>query len=132
MQLPKLRALYEWFLTGRTQIKWCGFAPFFPKRYGGPRGDGQQVLNSIIFINGTGLRERDTSWEYDPSKTLYSRGEQSSDIGEFFRVTEGLAAGGPDNKTISIDAIHLKALRTTSSLPVRKGGGVDVRKIRFF
>jgi hypothetical protein len=41
--------------------KMVRFLPFFPKRYGGPRGDGQQVLNGLIFINGTGLRERDAS-----------------------------------------------------------------------
>jgi hypothetical protein len=30
-------------------------------------------------------------------------------------------AGAPDNKTISIDATYLKALRTASSMGVKKG-----------
>jgi len=33
----------------------------------------------------------------------------------------GLAAEGPDNKTISIDATYLKAHRTASSLGLKKG-----------
>ena len=52
-----IRVIFYW-LNANKMVR---FLPFFPKRYGGPRGDGQQVLNGIIFINGTGLRERDAS-----------------------------------------------------------------------
>jgi hypothetical protein len=43
-------------------------------------------------------------------------------MGIFAQIMEGLAAKGPDNKTISIDATYLKAHRTASSLAVKKGG----------
>ena len=52
-----IRVIFYW-LNANKMVR---FLLFFPKRYGGPRGDWQQVLNGIIFINGTGLRERDAS-----------------------------------------------------------------------
>ena len=43
-------------------------------------------------------------------------------MGVFARIMTGLAAQGPANKTISIDATYLKAHRTASSLGAKKGG----------
>ena len=42
-------------------------------------------------------------------------------MGVFARIMTGLAAQGPANKTISIDATYLKAHRTASSLGAKKG-----------
>ena len=38
------------------------------------------------------------------------------------RIMMGLAEQAPDNKTISLDATHLKAHRTAASLRLKKGG----------
>ena len=43
-------------------------------------------------------------------------------MGVFAGIMMGLAEQAPDNKTISIDAIYLKAHRTASSLRLKKGG----------
>lgn len=44
-----------------------------------------------------------------------------SERGVFSRMMEGLAAANAAPKTIMIDANHLKAHRTASSLRVKKG-----------
>ena len=96
--------------------------PYFPKSRGRPRVDDRRVLSGIIFINRNGLRWCDAPSEYGPHKTLYNRWKRWSDMGVFARIMAGLAADAPDNKTISIDAIYLKAHRTASSLGLNKGG----------
>ena len=98
---------------------------YFPMSRGRARVDDRRVLSGIIFINRNGLRWCDAPKEYGPHKTLYNRWKRWSDMGVFVRIMEGLAAKAPDNKTISIDATHLKAHRTASSLGVKRGG-VDV------
>ena len=99
--------------------------PYFPKSHGIPCVDDRPVLSSIIFINRNGLRWCDAPKEYDPTKTLYNRWKRWSDMDVFARIMEGLANEAPDNNTISIDAIFLKAHRTASSWSVKRGN-VDV------
>ena len=43
-------------------------------------------------------------------------------MGVFARMMEGLASEAADRKTVMIDATHLKAHRTASSLRLKKGG----------
>ncbi len=43
-------------------------------------------------------------------------------MGVFARMMEGLASEGGEQKTIMIDATHLKAHRAASSLRAKKGG----------
>lgn len=96
--------------------------PFFPKSHGKPRVDDRRVLSGIIFVNRNGLRWCDAPREYGPAKTLYNRWKRWSDNGVFARIMMGLAAEGTANKTIMIDATHLKAHCTASSLRAKKGG----------
>lgn len=96
--------------------------PYFPKSHGVSIVDDLRVLSGIIFINRNGLRWCDAPKEYGPHKTLYNRWKRWSDMGVFARIMLGLAEETPDNKTISINATHLKAHRTASSLWVKKGG----------
>lgn len=96
--------------------------PFFPLSHGVPRVDDRRVLSGIIFINRNGLRWRDAPAAYGPPKTLYNRWVRWSRLGVFARILIELAAEGQDVETIMIDATHLKAHRTASSLRGKKGG----------
>ena len=95
--------------------------PFFPLSHGVPRVDDKRVLSGIIFINRNGLRWRDAPVEYGPPKTLYNRWVRWSRLGVFARILTELAAEGRDTEVIMIDATHLKAHRTASSLRGKKG-----------
>ena len=95
--------------------------PFFPLSHGMPRVDDRRVLSGIIFINRNGLRWRDAPTAYGPPKTLYNRWVRWSRLGVFARILTELAAEGQDVETIMIDATHLKAHRTASSLRGKKG-----------
>ena len=95
--------------------------PFFPKSHGKPRVDDRRVLSGIIFINRNGLRWRDAPSAYGPSKTLYNRWKRWSEKGIFTRMLSALAEQGHDTDTLMIDATHLKAHRTASSLGLKKG-----------
>lgn len=95
---------------------------FFPLSHGVPRVDDKRVLSGIIFINRNGLRWRDAPAEYGPHKTLYNRWVRWSRLGVFVRIFTELAAEGRDTEVIMIDATHLKAHRTASSLRGKKGG----------
>ena len=97
--------------------------PYFPKSRGKPRVDDRRVLSGITFINRNRLRWCDAPADYGPPKTLYNRWKRWSDTGVFARIMMELAEHAPDNKTISIDATHLKAHRTASSLRLKKGCG---------
>ena len=106
--------------------------PFFPLSHGVPRVDDKRVLSGIIFINRNGLRWRDAPAEYGPSKTLYNRWVRWSRLGVFARMMTAMAAEGQNTKTVMIDATHLKAHRTASSLRGKKGGASgssDARKV---
>ncbi len=96
--------------------------PCFPKSHGKPRVDDRRVLSSIVFINRHGLRWRDAPREYGPHKTLYNRWKRWSDRGVVARIMAGLAAEHGEETTVLIEATHLKAHRTASSLGVKKGG----------
>ena len=94
--------------------------PFFPLSHGVPRVDDRRVLSGIIFVIRNGLRWRDAPREYGPHKTLYNRFIRWSRLGVFDRIFASLAAQTGVPKTLMIDATHLKAHRTASSL-LKKG-----------
>ena len=94
--------------------------PFFPKSHGRPRVDDRRVLSGIIFVNRNGLRWRDAPPEYGPPKTLYNRWVRWSRKGIFARILTELAREGDKTNMLMIDATHLKAHRTASSLGRKK------------
>lgn len=96
--------------------------PFFPLSHGVARVDDRRVLSGIIFINRNDLRWRDAPSAYGPSKTLYNRFVRWSRLGVFARIMTGLAQEGQDTAMLMMDATHLKAHRTASSLRGKKGG----------
>jgi transposase len=107
-----------------SDVQMAKLEPFFPKSHGKPRVDDKRVLSGIIFINRNGLRWRDAPREYGPHKTLYSRWKRWSEKGIFARMLLELADLGGKADTLMIDATHLKAHRTASSLGLKKGGVV--------
>lgn len=94
--------------------------PYFPLSHGVPRVDDRRVVSGIIHVIRNGLRWRDAPEVYGPHKTLYNRFIRWSRMGVFDRIFTSLTAeeGPPDR--LMIDATHLKAHRTASSL--LKGG----------
>ena len=94
---------------------------FFPKPRGRARVDDRRVLSGIIFVNRNGLRWRDAPAAYGPAKTLYNRWLRWSRMGVFARMLIELAAQGQQTETLMIDASHLSAHRTASSLRAKKG-----------
>lgn len=94
--------------------------PYFPLSHGVPRVDDRRVISGIIHVIRNGLRWRDAPEVYGPHKTLYNRFIRWSRMGVFNRIFAALTAeGGPPDR-LMIDATHLKAHRTASSL--LKGG----------
>ena len=96
---------------------------FFPLSHGVPRVDDRRVLSGIIFVNRNRLRWRDAPGVYGPHKTLYNRWFRWSRMGIFGRILLELVRQDTETETIMIDATHLKAHRTASSLR-KKGGAV--------
>jgi len=95
-------------------------SPYFPLPHGVPRVDDRKVISGIIHVIRNGLRWRDAPEVYGPHKTLYNRFRRWSEMGVFDRIfTELVSDDGPPG-TLMIDATHLKAHRTASSL--LKGG----------
>jgi transposase len=82
--------------------------------------DDRRVHSGIIFVNRDGLRWRDAPAAYGPPKTLYNRWLRWSRMSVFARMLLELAKAGQDSDTLMIDATHLKAHRTASSLRVQK------------
>ncbi len=107
-----------------TDAQMSRLGVFFPKSRGRPRVDDRRVLSGIIFINRNGLRWRDAPTAYGPPKTLYNRWVRWSRMGVFARMLATLAEEGQDTRLVMIDATHLKAHRTASSLRGQKGGAV--------
>ena len=99
--------------------------PFFPKSRGKPRVDDRKVLSGIIFIQRNGLMWKHAPAAYGPPKTLYNRWKRWSRMGVFATIMTELAARAQQTETVMIDATHLKAHRTTSSLAVKKGGALQ-------
>lgn len=107
---------------------------FFPLSHGVPRVDDRKVVSGIIHVIRNGLRWRDAPNVYGPHKTLYNRFIRWSRMGVFDRIFTALASeGGPPDRLMipfgrflseiacrAVDATHLKAHRTASSL--LKGG----------
>lgn len=104
-----------------TDDQMARLKPFFPKSHGKPRVDDTRVLSGIIFINRNGLRWRDAPAEYGPPKTLYNRWVRWSRKGVFARILIELAREGSQTDVLMVDATHLKAHRTASSLGLKKG-----------
>jgi transposase len=99
-------------------------APCFPKSHGKPQVDDNRVLSGIIFINRNGLRWCDAPEEYGPHKKLYSRWKRWSEKGIFAKMLLRLAEESGRTDTLMIDATHLKAHRTASSLGLKKAGAI--------
>lgn len=58
---------------------------------------------------------------YGPAKTLYNRWKRWSRMGVFATIMTELAARAQETDMVMIDATHLKAYRTVSSLALQKG-----------
>ena len=99
--------------------------PHFPKSHGRPRVDDRGVQSGIIFVDRNGLRWRDSPAASGPDKTLYNRWKRWSEAGVFIRMMQGLFGSKAERRTLMIDATHLKAYRTASSLGVKKGVSGD-------
>src|SRR5579884_2308741 len=89
--------------------------PYFPLSHGMPRVDDRRVLSGIVFVIRNGLRWRDAPGAYGPHKTIYNRFVRWSRLGVFNRIFAELASVGRSER-LMIDATHLKAHRTASSL----------------
>jgi len=99
--------------------------PFFPLSHGVPRVDDRRVLSGIVYVLKNGLRWCDAPPGYGPYKTLYSRFVRWSKLGVFSRIFAALVKEAGDPDVLMIDATHLKAHRTASSL-LKKGLLPDV------
>jgi transposase len=77
------------------------------------------VISGIIFAIRNGLRWRDAPRKYGPHKTIYNRFVRWSRLGMFNRIFAALAAEGGKPDQLMIDASHLKAYWTATSLQRR-------------
>lgn len=93
--------------------------PYFPLSHGVPRVDDRRVLSGIIHVLKRGLQWRDAPAEYGPHKTLYNRFIRWSKMGVFDSIFRSLSSQDVPEQ-LQIDATHLKAHRTASSL-LKKG-----------
>lgn len=93
--------------------------PCFPKFHGVPRVDDRRVLSGIIHILKRGLQWRDAPAAYGAHKTLYNRFIRWNEMGIFDRIFKELSSQDIPEQ-LQIDATHLKAHRTASSL-LKKG-----------
>lgn len=94
--------------------------PYFPLAHGVPRVDDRRVVSGIIHVLKRGLQWRDAPEIYGPHKTLYTRFRRWSRLGVFDKIFANLVAESGAADHLQIDATHLKAHRTASSL--LKGG----------
>ena len=106
------------FLLSPAQI--AKIEPFFLLSHGVPRVDDRRVISSIIYVLKHGLQWKDAPKDYGPHKTLYNRFRRWTELGGFDKIFSHLAASVGPPETMMIDATHLKAHRTASSL--LKGG----------
>ena len=107
-----------------TEVQMARIRPFFPKSRGKQRVDDRRVLSGIIYIQRNGLMWKDAPEIYGPPKTLYNRWTRWSRMGVFARIMLELSAAAQEVDVLMIDATHLKAHRTASSLRAKKGGAV--------
>ena len=108
----------QFWLTGGQMER---LKPFFPSSHGVSRVDDRRVLSGVIFFNRNGLRWRDAPAVYGPHKTLYNRWFCWSQMGVFGRIPMELVRQDAETEIIMIDATHLKAHRTASSLWKKRG-----------
>jgi putative transposase len=94
--------------------------PFFQRSHGIARVDDRRVISGIIYVLKHGLQWKDAPKAYGPHNTLYNRFRRWTELGVFDRIFSNLAASDGPPGTLMIDATHLKAHRTASSL--LKGG----------
>lgn len=100
---------------------WVAIEPLLPKNQPGARRvDDRRVISGIIFVIRNGLRWRDAPPDYGPHKTIYNRFIRWSRLGVFDRIFAELSAQAGEPDRLMIDATHLKAHRTASSL-LKKG-----------
>lgn len=90
--------------------------PFFPKSHGVARVDDRRVISGIVYVLKHGLQWKDAPASYGPHKTLYYRFRRWTELGVFDKIFSHLAASNGPPDTLMIDATHLKAHRTASSL----------------
>jgi transposase len=111
-------AMSDLYLLSRPQFN--RIRPYFPLSHGIQRVDDLRVISGIIYVIKHGLQWKDAPAGYGSHKTLYNRFIRWSRMGVFNRIFSALAgkAGEPDR--LMIDATHLKAHRTASSL-LKKG-----------
>ena len=110
------------FLLSRAQMS--KIEPFFPKSHGVARGM-RRVVSGIVCVLKHGLQWKDAAAACDPHKTLCNSFRRWTELRVFNKIFSHLTAsdGPPDTlmpDTLMIDATHLKAHRTASSL--LKGG----------
>jgi len=105
------------YWLSETQIE--RIKPYFPLSHGVPRVDDRRVLSGIIHVLKRGLQWRDAPAEYGPYKTLYNRFIRWSKLGVFDNIFKALSSQDVPEQ-LQIDATHLKAHRTASSL-LKKG-----------
>ena len=104
-----------------SEEQFARLQPLLPnKPRGVPRVDDRRVISGIVHVIRNGLMWRDAPAVYGPSKTLYNRFIRWSRIGVFDRIFTSLAAEAEATDTVMIDATHLKAHPTASSL-LKKG-----------
>lgn len=116
--MAKEFAMSDLFLLSPAQM--ARIEPFFPLSHGVPRVDDRRVISGIIYVLKHGLQWKDAPKAYGPHKTLYNRFRRWTELGVFDSIFSNLVAGDGPPDTLMIDATHLKAHRTASSLV--KGG----------
>jgi transposase len=100
-----------------TEEQFERIAPFFPKERGVSRANDRRVLSGIIYVIKHGLQWTDAPADYSPQKTLCNRFRRWSENGVFEQIFKELAKPQDgDSNVLMIDATHLKAHRTASSL----------------
>lgn len=107
-------AISDLFLLSPSQMS--KYAPFFLKSHGVARVDDRRVVSGIIYGLKHGLQWKDVPEAFGPHKTLYNRFRRWTKLSVFDLFFSHLdSADGPPD-TLMIDATHLKAHRTASSL----------------
>ena len=103
--------------------------PFFPLSHGIPRVDDPRVISGVVFVIRNGLRWRDAAREYCPHTTVSNRFVRWSRLGVFNKIFAELTRKAAKPRQLMIDATHLKAHRTATSL-LKKGLFPDVSGAR--
>ena len=94
--------------------------PFFPLAHGVPRVDDRKVISGIIFVIKNGLRWRMPRRNTGLTKPCTTGSNAGVKMGVFDKIFSHLSTKGDPPDTFMIDATHLKAHRTASSL-LKKG-----------